>query len=378
MASKDLAVSSTKAPAPPIVWKHVKSGQFEIKKIKNGHIEQTGKLGTSPSSYYETEVDGVRVRFWEGDGNAALKGQVQAFTDGTGVAAAERIQRAMEKLGIAIERASDLDSEARYLLQVASSKSIAGRKKASAFFSSHPNPTQADVEAFRKLVSDILGVPDVTKLANYNYMGVKQDFGNGLSRSYRPELAEDPDFKKFTKEYRLHHDTLFGGTQLPDAIELMLNSGGSMISTTDKIRRGVGPSGGGSASSDLRTGGADYVYTRIKSKANAYGRGGIVWKSENIARTDAISYAGDKFGETSSQAKIDSWRKYTVDEWRAAARVGSNETIFKRSLSLFENLDVFVARTAAERTKIIDVIRKHGITVWPDGRAVEDVVVIAR
>ena len=40
------------------------------------------------------------------------------------------------------------------------------------------------------------------------------------------------------------------------------------------------------------------------------------------------------------------------------------------------NIDIVAVKSSAERTKVIAAFKKHGITQLPDGRKVEDVVVV--
>ena len=52
----------------------------------------------------------------------------------------------------------------------------------------------------------------------------------------------------------------------------------------------------------------------------------------------------------------------------------NNETIFKNSVTLLDNIDIIAVTTEAERKATIRAFKKHGITKLPDGRCIEDVV----
>ena len=91
---------------------------------------------------------------------------------------------------------------------------------------------------------------------------------------------------------------------------------------------------------------------------------------------DAITYSSDKFGRVTGDT-VRKNRKSTVEEWKQiASRKGSDETIFKYSVTLLDNIDVVAVRSASDRTKVIAAFKKHGITRLPDGRRIEDIVVV--
>lgn len=157
-------------------------------------------------------------------------------------------------------------------------------------------------------------------------------------------------------------------------MELVLNCGGQMAPTTDKLRRGI-RMGGMSPDADLGTGGASYFFTRIKEADEAASDAGFIWRANVVARLDAISYAGDTFGKVDDgESGVQGRRKTGVKEWRACANRGSNETIFKNGLSLFDDLDGIVCASAAKKAAIVQIFRKHGYDRWPDGRSLDDVI----
>ena len=51
------------------------------------------------------------------------------------------------------------------------------------------------------------------------------------------------------------------------------------------------------------------------------------------------------------------------------------ETIFKDSLSLFDDLDVLIMRNSNEAGQLTNYLRvEKGMDRWPDGRKLEDVI----
>jgi len=98
------------------------------------------------------------------------------------------------------------------------------------------------------------------------------------------------------KGYGLYH-RLTNGEDLPSFIETVLENNGAMVSTVEKLRAGI-PVGGMSPAADMDTGGATYVFTRIRKLPTAGGSRdtGLYFKKRLLRRMDAISYDHDAFG----------------------------------------------------------------------------------
>jgi len=103
-------------------------------------------------------------------------------------------------------------------------------------------------------------------------------------------------------------------------------------------------------------------------------RRGIYWKADHLKRMDAIVYDVDNYGRTTGDFVLQN-RRSTIAEFKAAARNSANETIFKDGLSLFDKLDRIVVEQR-DRQKVIDVFRRHGYQTLPDGRRIEDIIVV--
>jgi hypothetical protein len=90
---------------------------------------------------------------------------------------------------------------------------------------------------------------------------------------------------------------------------------------------------------------------------------------------DAISYDHDAFGKVIG-GYVEEHRHSTVDAWKKIYTRSGNETIFKNSVTLLDNIDVIVVNGSQRKQALLDVFRKHGITKLPDGRAVEQVIIV--
>jgi hypothetical protein len=230
----------------------------------------------------------------------------------------------------------------------------------------------------RKFWSDELGVDDVTKISGYDPVG-KYELGfNAPARraGYRHQMRFDITDEALDRElkgYGLYHRVTDGG-DIEDLVKSVLENNGNMVSTVEKIRIGVKP-GGMSPESDMRSGGASYFFTRIrKVPTGARGSSGLYFKKRLLRRMDAITYDHDAFGKV-----IDDYvrkkRLASLDDYKRLAGAGRNdETIFKYTVSLLDEIEVIKTKDAAQRARIIELFRKSGFSKLPDGRRIEDVV----
>lgn len=345
------------------------SGTFEAADLRNGHAVRNGQIGaTVGEKYVTTLADGTRIEYWPDEPGIpwAVRRRLEVTAPG---ADPERPLTALAELGIDTSRAGPLQREDLYLRRIAYHRRDFDLVAAA---EAEPDLTKRVADLKNALTARI--GRDITRTGAYLPDGEHQAFGHGRNVQFRPDLEGDPEWDRFQRDYRLHHQLTQG--DIATSLARIINGGGQMAPTTDKLRRGI-PMGGMSPAQDLATGGASYFFTRIKAAADAWRSPGLIWKANKVARLDAISYDRDLYGETTA-GFVEANRKTGVAEWRAAATKGGNETIFKDSLSLFDDLEHIVAGSPAERDAIIDLFRQAGYATWPDGRPLTDVVVLPR
>lgn len=340
-------------------------GEFEHKDVNNGIARVKG--GSSEwGTMYETTIDDVTVRYWAGMDNDqvfAIKNRLEVIAPGK---THEQALNTLRKLGINVDRATDFDAEELYLRQI-----MAHRREGFGDFNASINRIKDPakrVQRARDLVSAAIG-RDVTELPMYNFKGQYQAFGHGQRHLMRPDLF-GKEWDDFAENYRLHHSITQG--DIVSSLEAILNSGGQMAPTTDKLRRGI-PIGGMSPSSDMGTGGASYFFTRIKTANSAAQNSGFVWKADHLRRLDSISYNHDAFGKVKGQY-VQRNRKTGIEEWKQTAGSGGNETIFKNSLSIFDDLESINVKSESQKKTVVRLFKKHGINEWPDGRSLDEIV----
>jgi hypothetical protein len=310
--------------------------------------------------------NGVFVRYWNSKtGDRALQNQMILEVDGDDLDAAQKILDRLKNFGIDIARPSALDQEELYLRQIANKYVIKIPTPKSV-----KDQTQRIANIQAALTDGLKLKTPIHKLPGYQPRGVNmvgQAGAEGGRVFTDPVLTNSKGWKKFSDDFRVHHQLFENPVEVMESI---VNSGGRLIPTTDKMRRGIFPRGK-SPREDLVTGGADYFFTRIMGKRSAHGQTGLVWKTDKLSRLDTISYGKDRYGRTTG---IQANRKKTIDQLKSAARNGGNETNLKRGVSIYDNLDRIVTSTDGERTRMIQMFRRNGVEQWPDGRSLEDVI----
>lgn len=358
---------------------------YRKKDIQSGFVKETGQaIGGSWEKdfpYAETELaDGTIVRVWPNAakvGNVkipyAQRGQVQIIAQGQDTAAAERIRATTGRLGIKTARSTATEQEELYLNQIAyvRAKSPESFAEYEAAIEAAGKDQTARLTAAKEWLKKETG-QDVTALPDYKPQGVYQAFGQGRNIRLRPDFA-GKEWDALQADYRIHHQIT--GGEMAEKLDAILNTGGQLTATTDKLRRGFTPSGM-SPKPDMESGGASYVFTRVRLKDYAVRERGIIWKMDQAKRLDAIHYGGDRYGSVKGGAKeVIMHRAHTMTDMKNFARSGSNELIFKNSLSIFDDLDKIIV-SPTEKKAVMAVLKKHGWTkTWIDGRPLDEVVV---
>lgn len=170
--------------------------------------------------------------------------------------------------------------------------------------------------------------------------------------------------------------------------ESMASSGNmSMVSTTGRARSGTNWWSGMSPLEDMKSGGANYVFTRInvnfdsaaaakRIQSGAFNpatqrvraQPGIYYKQETLNYTDNLFYRSDLYGRVESADYIASNMVKTVSEANPYTHVrnemtrrSNNEVIYKRSVG-FDDVDMWVLKSKAERERFLEVARRNGVT----------------
>lgn len=355
--------------------------QWIAKDITNGFAKETaGTAGSAESGSAQAPAykfkfgPDVEVRFIRPSGSVdsqealAMQGQVEITVKaGASVASIAKAHDAMRELGIDL---SPPTPEMQELVYLRRGVYLLAKKNVPAFDAivNGADPEPVRVAKAKEFIKSRFGVDLPAKpSADYNPAGrPMSSFGDGHLVWERWDMPRAKVEKEMKGYVLTHHFS----RSIPDALDGILNSGGELTPTVQRLRKGVslGATGGMSASADISTGGASYFFTRIRT--NAAAGSGLRLKIRNLARLDTVSYSDDVYGRISNIGN----RKNSVAEWKQVARNSSNETLFKHGLNLLDEIDSIKTSGPSERKLVLDVFKKHGITVLPDGRKIEDVV----
>ena len=334
---------------------------------------------------YEIDFgDGITAvyRPWSDKNHYAQQGEFElVLPDRPDPEALDRALEHIEKLGVNATVSSAEDSELMYLRKAAyiakADREPEYTKMVSDLDARNASKTE-QTQAMRSYWEKRLGVSDITELPGYDPVGKYQrgfkdsKIAGGYRLQYRFDIS-DADLEREMKDYGLHH-RLTNGESVSSFLDTALGDNGAMISTVEKLRAGITP-GGMSPAEDMNSGGATYVFTRIKKLPTASsGEPGLYFRKQLLRRMDAISYNHDCYGKVKDDF-VSQNRGADPGTWKAFSRNSSNETILKYSVTLLDNLECIVVHGQAEHKKVLAVFKKHGISVLPDGRKIEEIVI---
>jgi SPP1 gp7 family putative phage head morphogenesis protein len=198
------------------------------------------------------------------------------------------------------------------------------------------------------------------------------------------EVAETLPMEKYVIQQTIGSLSNSQLDAIPKVVGLVLESGGEMASTTTRLRKGVpiydagGYSIGDSPESDINSGGGAYAFTRVMTAEASGNVQGIFYKVRNVRRADTTHYKGDVYGKIAEAATGANTTLGNIKDkaGQADGRYGSNELVLKNGLSLIDEIDVIRVHNTRERRSVIDKFKEAKIEVLPDGRRVEDIVLV--
>ena len=144
---------------------------------------------------------------------------------------------------------------------------------------------------------------------------------------------------------------------------------GEMVASAQRLKRGI-LSGGASVDSDIRTGGADNVFTRIAMKNDvgqrrfsssfASGDYQFIFDRKVLGRTDWYAYDDDEFGTTLASTFAD--RKSVSDhlDHLGLRYYSANEVMFRKSLSLADMTEIRCENSWL-KDDLVDALHNVGI-----------------
>lgn len=318
------------------------------------------------------------------EGNAwSLQGTMDIIIPSTSADNVAATLLDIEELGIPIKKPTKAEAEYLYLKR---QEFAAKEEKVVAYevlmWRIKDLPLEEKVQRIKEYWVDKLelnGIDELEALPEYNPNGFTEKSFNGKSNAGpRTWRRFDIPEEIFEEGYEmqgtyLHHRITREGEDTASELAKILDNTGTLLSTTERIRLGIGGKTMGQTT-DIFSGAAEYLFTSHRSRA-VRRSSGLNFKPELMLRTDAIWYEADMYGNT-RDANVLALRTGNVRQWLEARPGG--EVFFKKGIPLLENLESITVETAEERDSVLKVLRDRGITKLPDGRKIEDIVIIIK
>jgi SPP1 gp7 family putative phage head morphogenesis protein len=287
----------------------------------------------------------------------------------------EHLQQAMkhlEMLGLETKTATAEDHELIYLRKVAYKERLDfARGSFNGTNDTIPEswPKAEQIAALKKTLTEKAGIKFP---AGYQFMPAWDSGKEGVGTPRFFGHYIDPD-KMGIGDLRLWSNLCYGGgtSQLEKLKPIVAGGTHSLLSTVERARVGVWSDVGGSQSSDIRTGGANYVFNRVRTGDT--NDPGVYFKPELFRDLDSMSYKKDEFGNThadvlSTRINRDEYRDYAKSNPRG------NETNTKDGVNLQRFLDRIVVESENARQEAIAFFKEQGFNEYA-GKKVEDLIV---
>lgn len=357
-----------------------------VNTVQRGHARVSGSKQSfsfrSPgadTSFNISADNGVSMNFVPSVGTTggnAFGGRVVATIEGpVSQEAIDKLKSTMGSLGVDLAAPTPAQEEALYIHKTINLRGLSETPTYKTIWADSSITPDEKVRKLKDWVKDNMGIqlPDKPTAA-YNPAGRASDkYGNGFRIWDRWDQPQS-EAGKVLAGHRLTHTTgsLYNSPPgaVADLIPSLLDNGGELTSTMSRVRKGIQIHNVGSAEADMATGGADFIFTRLQTKAYSQKISGLMFKPEVAARVDAVHYGGDRFGNM----KYLNERARTLEESKGFSRSSSNEMIFKQGLSIIDDILEIRVHTTNERQRVIDAYKAAGFEVLPDGRKVANIV----
>lgn len=372
------------APAQTaITWSRQNGLRYNTATTTKGHMVEDGGTSDVPGvsmAYTGSAEPGETIRYiaQAGENTITSRGYTQIDVPGAGEDATARAFDLLESMGINTARATEQDALELYLERIGHLRTLRNATLRAKWADAQKiTDITARLDAKLALINADAGF-DIRTSRYWNPTGQRQAFDHGRNTFTRPDIP-DAEVDRMLADTIIYHNPTglnWGANRnmLPRLLNI-IDNGGQLASQMDRVRRGI-EAAGSSISADHRTGGANYVYTRLATRSQ-HKVAGVYWKPKQALRLDAVSYSGDRFGEITPEVQA-SDRAVSVNEILGrrygAGGSPSNETIFRDSLSMFDDLERIVFPSEADYNKAMKELTKRGYSTWPDGRPLADVL----
>jgi hypothetical protein len=146
---------------------------------------------------------------------------------------------------------------------------------------------------------------------------------------------------------------VFGSDIMAANLDQVIMSGG-LMSTVEKFRALGLPRMGMSPESDVNSGGANAIFTRLNGGAT-----GVVFNPDALLRMSTYSFPADKYGNVAEKLNSSQWSLANVLKTFTG---GGNETCVQDAMTTLDDIEVAAFNDEGKRQSVLDYFKQEGIT----------------
>ncbi len=374
-------VATPTAPGAMFQARHVKPWMLRAHN-EAGKIKTDGSLfDLMGDSAIEVQLDSQRVAVYtlSGDSNPLSKAGRLVIYDRGYAGAASEIEEARAALGRLVDTrlATPRDVELHYLRRAGFAAKLEndydyGREvlqKITPGMSVDDQITIHQQYWTGKLGKDVTKIKGYDPTMHFDPVWVGDGYkGEGSWGYFERFDVTDADLDAQMKDYALVHSLSSDDPQRFFA--KILDGNGLMANTEERIRQGVYQGEGMSSAEDQRTGGANFLFTRIQ-KRSQWGNYNLTFDKRLLRRMDNVSYEYDMYGRQDAYSL--SQRVCDIHGWQRVSSNSSNETLIRHGFDALTWVRQIVVYDDYAKTNLVAFLRGKGITKI-GGKRIEDIV----
>ena len=389
--------------------------QVPIRKtLKGGKLKASGEYETPGDFYNDPELegkeyeikfsDGMKIRYRPADLDGvktplSYRGSMEIEANGPWTQnLADDIFKRLEDMDIPARLSTSADIELAYLKRMARNATgqevemeIRDQRMLVNVSDTEHNalldkikgwPVPDQVLELRQFWGRRLDVDDITTLRAYNPEGETDiSFSSWVdskgieTAGHRHQYRFDIDDNDIPKGFNLYHSVAnlkeSSDKEIIDFFQKgILENSARVVSSREKIRRGIKRSRAESPAEDIAGWGGSYAYLRSRPSI-APTWGGLYFKRRNYRRLDARHFKFDKWGAVPDEEKRLRLDDKALMDYSAHPE---NELVLKNGLDLLTELRAIVLAEEANVAVLVGKFKEAHIHFLPDGRKIEDVI----
>ena len=368
------------------------AGSFSLTNLKQGHGQQNGQTGIKQDSCELHAIitrpgRGVTLEYHGSNQPDAktFERQLTITVDAEGVEASQKIFTTLKQLKLDTARPTDQDLQEDYLNRLAEyygwhdqmNASLPAELRARPRIEDKEQLAQQRIEYKEQFVRNQLRLSTPPRWQHHCRLI------NGARVYYRPPFPYGVD-KGHEKDYCLLHNLSYSAederAEPAKIIGQLLESGASLDSHIERVRKGIKPVGSFSLSDNIQSGAARLTYTRLGKRKGNTQKARLQFHPETLGRLDIMAFKSCVYAFSKTLSPTEPLllrhkrqRLEKPDICQTLADDDCNQMDFPGSLSLLDELQSIRVTSEQERRQVLSVLKKH-FDYLPDGRSVEELV----